>query len=217
MEIPQASLSSPHLNVGRKRKGLRNPSTFLGTNASHGSEKCHSLLNFPLTFVNCVNAGDIASLGKLIQMRISHDCEFYVVNIRLNLTGFMAVLQLLNDLYPDSIISVPKTHVTGNEIHSVSNYQSTDNRIITNSMVPQLPDPRLYAMGSGPRSDPTQLQSFLKSHPEEERDRLEALLNEAESVVVHGRCWLKFLFHPFSKKITSIHVDYQYNSFAAVI
>lgn len=178
-------------------------------------DPCDTLLFFPNTFAVCLNSGDFDSLLHLVNTRATSTCSYYIVNMRFTQIGFLGALSILNELYPDGVLCVHSTRFVGNCLEAVMYYKCTDNKVITASMTPLLPDTRLFKCCSGPRADPKLMKSYISMIPAEDQERMERTISEAADVIVYGKALLQLTFDDLTKKISSIRVNYEFTSCCA--
>jgi hypothetical protein len=178
--------------------------------------RCDSLLFFPATFTNCLNSGDFVSLNKLIHSRIDQNCEFKLAESRISLEGMLIVLELMNDLHPDSVHFVHTTKVVGNQIRASMCYKYTDNMKLRQALAGTFPDTRIFKACAGPRGDPEQRTQYVNNRPDDEKADILYNLAFAEEVVVYGNSYMTLTFDDYSKKVIALSLGCEFTSFRVV-
>jgi hypothetical protein len=179
-------------------------------------DKCDSLLFFPSSFTKCINSGDMESLAKLLASRIDRNCFLSLSGLSVNLTGFNKIMEVMNDLHPDSVMIVHTTKVVGNQIKAEIVYKYTDNMTIRKSLERSFPQLiHLLRACSGPRGDQSMLTEYINTQPEGSRFQLAAMLATAENVLVYGRLFMTLTFDDVSKRVTRLENECEFTSFGS--
>jgi hypothetical protein len=130
---------------------------------------------------------------------------------------FLKLLELNDDLHPDSIYCVHRTKVVGNdEIHSTMYFKYTDNVQLRHALERKFPNPRMYTACTGPRGDPEQRAQYLSDLPVDEKVSTLHSLAFAEEVMMYGTCYVTITIDEYTKKITALKMKREYTSFRVV-
>lgn len=178
--------------------------------------KCASLRNFPIAFISCVNSGDLNSLSKLMNSRMSKCCEIEVMGCSMDKETFVGYYDLNNELYPDCVSYVHRTICVGNRISGIIYFKYTTSKIIDVALRKNRQDKTLFNVCPPLHSNPHSLNAFIASQPVEDRPALLTMVYTAEELVVSGHAVMTITYDERTKKITRLEIKCEASEFRVV-
>jgi len=209
----QVSMAIAH----RAYKGPNMSRTIHGTNLHPfpSFDKCDSLLFFPSTFSSCMNSADLPSMAKLLKYRTDKNCTFTMRGRQMDLESYLYGFEIINEMHPDSMLAVHQTKVVGNQIRASVYIKYTENRVIRNAMEKSIKDPTFLDVCPTPRPNTQDLEEYLSTKTEDEREQLIALVNSTDELRVYAKGVLTLTFDDYTRKITHFDSTCEYTSFGA--
>lgn len=181
--------------------------------------QCKTNKQFPISFTSCVNSGDIGSLKVLLETRTTRNCTVNMLGKELEITDFLRVIELCEDLYPDCVTSIPQVTSMGTEICAVLYIQYTASKTIDRGIHEKYGGEHfnsLFNLCHVLQTDPHRLNAFINSQPMEDRPSLLARVYSAEELIVKGQGTMKLTISEKTGKIKRIEIRVDATEFEVV-
>lgn len=179
-------------------------------------DKSDAMLYLPSTMAKLANSGDIEKFTTLLRTHSDKNAKVILcnkTNLEIPVSKFLELVELVDDLYPDSMNCMHSTKVINNKIVAVMYYKYTDTPEIyehTNSMVT---DPLFRTFFVGSRKDIVQRALQLHSKSDTLQKDINTLIDMQEELQMYGKSDLVMTFDAYSKKI----MTYEYYSTATSV
>jgi len=173
---------------------------------------CKTNKQFPISFTSCVNSGDIGSLRALLESRTTRNCSVNMLGQELEISDFLRVMELCEELYPDCTSSVPQVRSMGTHICAVLYVQYTASKIIDRGIKEHTRHEgdsfnSLFRVCQTLHTDPHRLNDFINSHPAEDRPSLLARVYSAEELLVRSQGVMRLTISEKTGKIRRIEIN----------
>ena len=178
-------------------------------------DRCDSLLSFPDSFVSCVNSGDHSSLHKLMKSRINQHCEITLLRQKLNVSTFVELWELMDELHPDMVMHVHTTKVVKNQVRARLFFKFTENKTLRNALARSMNRSKGLELCPESRTFLPKVVKSMAHRSEEDRQHVIDLVSRAEELVGFGSSLMSITFDEYSKHITNLEMKCEVPSFAA--
>lgn len=173
-------------------------------------DKSDALIYLPTTLTRHMNSGDSDATAKLILSHLDKNCMIDLAHYPrsfLNAKSFVKMLDLITDLYPDSIICAQQTKVDGNRISASLFAKFTDNRLVYDSVRKNLQDPAMCLLFGLPREEKLRKTLQDEPRPEEESRQILTFAESDQDLLVYVHVELTMTVDDLTKKVSEFCVS----------
>jgi len=179
-------------------------------------DKSDAMLYLPSTMAKLANSGDIEKFTTLLRTHSDKNAKVILcnkTNLEMPVSKFLELVELVDDLYPDSMNCMHSTKVINNKIVAVMYYKYTDTPEIYEHTESMVTDPLFRTFFVGSRKEIVQRALQLHSKSETLQKDINMLIDMQEELQMYGKSDLVMTFDPVSKKI----MTYEYYSTATSV
>jgi len=179
-------------------------------------DRSDALLFLPSTFVSYINSANFNAMAKLFQTNFDKKCKFDTPFGPESITSLLHFHQLMNEMHPDSIFCVHSTKVIENKIRASMYAKFTANKAIYEAVSQTVKDPLFVPMFGVQRAKNLQRVIGMSSRTEEEKEKLNLIINSDGDYVMYLHLECVFTCDDFTKKITQYDMTADFTSIEPV-
>eukprot|EP00598_Pedospumella_elongata_P006564 CAMPEP_0184973404 /NCGR_PEP_ID=MMETSP1098-20130426/5201_1 /TAXON_ID=89044 /ORGANISM="Spumella elongata, Strain CCAP 955/1" /LENGTH=304 /DNA_ID=CAMNT_0027495857 /DNA_START=95 /DNA_END=1009 /DNA_ORIENTATION=- len=179
-------------------------------------DKSDAMLYLPSTMAKLANSGDIEKFTTLLRTHSDKNAKVILcnkTNLEMPVSKFLELVELVDDLYPDSMNCMHSTKVINNKIVAVMYYKYTDAPEIYEHTESMVTDPLFRTFFVGSRKEIVQRALQLHEKSETLQKDINMLIDMQEELQMYGKSDLVMTFDAVSKKI----MTYEYYSTATSV
>lgn len=168
--------------------------------------KPDTIAEFPFHTARCVNSGDFRGLSNLVNKHLHEGCDISMSYSRskLNLRTFVKLFELLDEAHPDRIMSVQKLVAKRNQIEANVYMKFTDCKPLYESVARTIKDPAFVDYFPPSRAEILKRRMRTAQRPDQEREKLEGLLESDCDIVVYGCVQMILTIDDMAEKATEM-------------
>lgn len=179
-------------------------------------DKSDAMLYLPSTMAKAANSGDMEKFTQLLNNHSDKNAKVVLCNetdLSMPVAKFLELVELADDLYPDSMNCMHSTKVVGNKIVAVMYYKYTDSPEIYDHVDQMVTDPLFRSIFVGERKHIVQRALQLHTKSEHLQKEINDMLDMNEEIQMYGKSDLIMTFDTVSKKI----ITYEYYNTATSV
>jgi len=183
-------------------------------------DKCDSLVYFPSTFARHINTGDVRGIEKLLSSHATKDCDVRMCfsDLKLTTRTIVRMYEILDVMRPDSFMVMHSTKIIENEVRALVYVKATDNKVIHDSVSRTITDPMFAPLFNTARSDGLKMVvDMQRERSHEEREKLLALADSNDDLVVYVHTEFVLRFDDTTKKVTHFSISTKTSSLEPIV